>query len=239
MGRPFPWTRTGLTPTVRSMRARRLASISICIVSLCAGCSKSSASAGAAPEAGVTTSAGTSAGSGAKPAPPPDGATSCTVTLTGKTVGTGADTALEFRMKNTGSRALRFCQVNVFGYDKAGNVGGSGALSENHELKPGEEFTSTTGVTVNDDKNANVSTSTTLSFVPAVSRVLFTDGSEWEDAKFDYTKGPGPSGAAAAAGASASASSSAPAFPAAAPPAATAPERRPGRPRPPPPRVSH
>jgi hypothetical protein len=208
-----------------------LAAVAICLPLL--GCSKKGG-AGAG-DAGGTTSSATDTAS-AKPAPPPDGATSCTVTLTGKVVGTGKDAALEFKMKNTGSRALRFCQINAFAYDKTGAVAGHGALSENHELKPGEEFTSSFGVSVNDDKNNSVANTPGLTFVAAVSHVIFSDNSEWEDTKFDYTKGPGPGGATAAASASASASAAPSAAPTTITPGYRAIPGRPPRPAPPKPR---
>jgi hypothetical protein len=182
-----------------------LAAVAVCLPLL--GCPKKSLDLG---DAGITSS-GTDT---VKPPPPPDGATSCNVTLTGKVIGTGKDAALEFKMKNAGTRALHFCQINAFAYDSTGAVAGKGALSENHELKPGEDFTSSFGVSVSDDKSNNVANTPGLSFAVAVSHVIFTDNSEWEDKAFNYTKGPGPGGATPAAGASASASASASAAPA-------------------------
>jgi hypothetical protein len=217
-------------PPVMRAHLLTLAAFAVCLPLL--GCPKKSGSATA--DAGGTTSSATDTAT-AKPPAPPDGATSCTVTLTGKVIGTGKDAALEFKMKNTGSRALRFCQINAFGYDKTGAVAGHGALSENHELKPGEDFTSSFGVSVSDDKSNNVANTPGLTFVVAVSHVIFSDNSEWEDSKFDYTKGRGPNAATAAASASASGSAAPTAAPATA--AATGAHPLPGRPaRPAPPK---
>lgn len=211
------------------MRAHILtvSTLALCVL---AGCPKKDSAGG---DAGVaTTTSSATATATAKPPPPADGATSCTVTLTGKKADSGKDPGLEFKMKNTGSRALRFCQINLFGYDKSGAAQGHGALSENHELKPGEEFTSTFGLTASDDKNNSIINTPGLTFNVAVSHVIFTDDSEWEDAKFDYTKGPGPGGATPAASASA-----APTAPTPGTAAATGARPLPGRPaRPAPPK---
>lgn len=225
------------------MRAHILtvSSIALCLL---AGCPKKGGSGGTADEAGVatTTPASATATATAKPPPPPDGATSCLVTLTGNKADFMKEPGLEFKMKNTGTRALRFCQINLYGYDKSGNAVGHGALSENHELKPGEEFTSTSGLTAKDDKSNSIVANKDLKFIAYVSDVIFTDDSEWQDKNFDYSKGPGPNYTpGAGAGSAAATATAAPTTTAPAATAATAATggkpatTKPGRPAPPPP----
>jgi hypothetical protein len=211
----------------------RKATLAVCALGIAmfplTACSKSSGSSGGT---AASASAPAVSAAAAKPAPPPDGATTCVVTLTGNKITSGKDPALEYKLKNAGSRPLRFCQIYTYAYDKTGNVAGRGSLSENHDLKPGEEYTSSFGLSVSDDKGTSVVNGAGLTFVSYVEHVIFQDNSEWEDTKFDTTKGPGPAGAAAASGAP-----SASAAPTAAPAvAATGGPARPGRPpRPAPP----
>jgi hypothetical protein len=217
------------------MRAQIL-TVSTIALCLLAGCPKKSPGS-ATDDAGVATtpaSASATATEKPKPPPPPDGATACLVTLTGGKADFMKEPGLEFKMKNTGSRALRFCQINLYGYDKSGNVAGHGALSENHELKPGEEFTSTSGLTAKDDKSNSIVNSKDLKFVVYVSDTIFTDDSEWQDKNFDWSKGPGPNyvpGTGSAAASASAAPTSAPAGTAAA--TGARPTTKPGRPAPP------
>jgi len=213
----------------------RKAHLAVCALGIAmlplAACSKSSG--GSAGAAGSASAPATVSAAAAKPAPPSDGATTCVVTLTGNKITSGKDPALEYKLKNAGSRALRFCQIYTYAYDKSGNVAGRGSLSENHDLKPGEEYTSSFGLSVSDDKGTSVVNGAGLTFVSYVEHVIFQDNSEWEDTKFDTTKGPGPNGAAAASGAPSA--SAAPTTTAPAVAATGAP--RPGRPpKPAPPR---
>jgi hypothetical protein len=178
----------------------RKANLAVCALGIgvlvLAGCSKSSGSSGGAAASSASAAATVSAAA-AKPPPPADGATTCVVTLTGNKITSGKDPALEYKMKNAGTRALRFCQIYSYAYDKSGAVVGHGSMSENHDLKPGEDYTSSFGLSVSDDKGASVVNTAGLTFVSYVEHVIFQDNSEWEDTKFDTTKGPGPQAAAA------------------------------------------
>src|SRR5258708_3305185 len=166
-----------------------------------AACSKSSGGSGGGAASSASAPASVTAAA-AKPPPPADGATTCVVTLTGNKITSGKDPALEYKLKNAGTRALRFCQIYTYAYDKSGAVVGRGSLSENHDLKPGEDYTSSFGLSVSDDKSASVVNTAGLTFVSYVEHLIFQANSEWEDTKFDTTKGPGPQAAAAAPSAS-------------------------------------
>ena len=150
---------------------------------LAAGCGTKDAGA----DGGATAATGS-----AKPAPPPNAAKGCEVKLTGKHAPFMSKDGLEYTMTNATTKAIRFCQITIYAYDKAGKQIGRDGMSENHELKPGESYTSTSGLTIEDAAHKSLAKAPGVSFEVAVGHIIFVDDSEWQDesaAPFERPKG--------------------------------------------------
>ena len=152
------------------------------LVSTLAGCPKKNgnASDAAVSDAATAPSASTAA-TKVKPPPPHDAATSCKVELTGKHASFMSKDGLEYKMTNAGTRELRFCQITTYAYDKSGKQIGRDGMSENHTLKPGESYVSSSGLTINDASGKSLVKTPGVTFEVAVGNVIFSDDSEWED----------------------------------------------------------
>lgn len=142
---------------------------------LIAACGKGGgdAPASSGKPAGTTAPAGTPAKSGAKPAPPKDAATSCTVKFKGTAPGKGGP---EYTITNTGTRPLRYCQIEAYAYDKSNKQVAKKSLSYNATIQPGAS---------RDEKFFPLEETATktpgLTFEAVVTAVIFTDDAEWRD----------------------------------------------------------
>lgn len=180
-----------------------------------AACSKIT---GAVDEAGVTDAASLAASaaptSSAKPDPPSDPDKACVVTPTKLIKNRDGDgSRVGYKMKNNSNRALSFCQVNIFAYDKAGNLLGQGATSDNFTLEGGAEREATYGIDVKDKSGKSVAETPGAGFEAIVSSAIWKDKSEWSDKNFYSDKHEKPKGtpvtfSEGAAGGSASAAAS-------------------------------
>lgn len=161
-----------------------------------AACSKIT---GAVEEAGVTDASSLAASaaptSSAKPDPPPDPDKACVVTPTKLIKNRDGDgSRVGYKMKNNSTRALSFCQVNIFAYDKAGNLLGQGATSDNFTLEGGAEREATYGIDVKDKSGKSVSETPGAGFEAIVSSAIWKDKAEWSDKNFYSDKHEKPKG---------------------------------------------